>query len=724
MNSQPAPGTSRVSRTSSARSVVRTLARTNVLLLKQLWIWPIIAGVLLGAIGLVMRNAVEKTLQEDLRADLQAILETDVTALRVWLKSQEQVAAGVARDVQLREQVRALIRLAEQPESSKNVLTASAELPRLRAELEPVLEGHGMNGFIVLNRERKVIACERDDAVGLTTTDEESKATVESVLAGKTGVSRPLKSRIILPDRHGQMRAGVPTMFAFAPVKADDGTVIAALGLRLRPDDEFSQILQVARAGTTGETYAFDRNGLLLSESRFDEQLREIGLLTEDADSVLNVSLRNPGVDLVAGERTKTPRSEQPLTALAAGAIEGASGSNTVGYRDYRGVQSVGAWTWLDDYEFGVGTEIDADDAFRAMRIIRTTFWSMFAMLGAASAAIFGFSIVNARLNREARRAALDAKQLGQYTLDEKLGEGGMGVVYHGHHALLLRPTAIKFLHPEKTNDQTVARFEREVKLTSQLVHPNTIAVYDYGRTPEGIFYYAMEYLDGLNLEDLIKQYGPQSDGRTAHILRQICGSLAEAHGIGLIHRDIKPANIMLSLRGGVPDFVKVLDFGLVKALDAQQQSNLTSAGGMTGTPLYLSPEAIRTPEDVDARSDIYAIGAVGYFLLTGRPVFEGANVLEIVRQHAETPPVPPSEQCGRPVNPELERVLLRCLAKQPGDRPQTAQELDELLQASCGGLWVRADALHWWQDLKNRSSAQGLASTGWDAGATIVAGR
>jgi serine/threonine protein kinase len=348
----------------------------------------------------------------------------------------------------------------------------------------------------------------------------------------------------------------------------------------------------------------------------------------------------------------------------------------------------------------------------------------MFAMLGAASAAIFGFSIVNARLNREARLAALDAKQLGQYTLDEKLGEGGMGVVYHGHHALLLRPTAIKFLHPEKTNDQTVARFEREVKLTSQLVHPNTIAVYDYGRTPEGIFYYAMEYLDGLNLEDLVKRYGPQSDGRTAHILRQVCGSLAEAHGIGLIHRDIKPANIMLSLRGGVPDFVKVLDFGLVKALDANQQSNLTSAGGMTGTPLYLSPEAIRTPEEVDARSDIYAIGAVGYFLLTGRPVFEGANVLEIVRQHAETPPVLPSERCGRPVNTELERVLLRCLAKRPGDRPQSAMELDELLQACCAGLWVRADALRWWQNLKTRSSAQGLASTDWDAGATIVAGR
>lgn len=724
MNSQPSARASRASRVSTARSFVKSLARTNVLLLKQLWIWPIIAAVLLGVIGLVMRNAVEKTLQEDLQADLQAILETDVTALRVWLKSQEQIAAGVAQDVQLREQVLALVKLAEPPDSSKTQLTASADLERMRADLEPVLKVHRMNGFIVLNQERYVIASERDDAIGLTTTDEESKATVARVLAGESGVSRPFKSRIILPDRLGQMRAGVPTMFAFAPVMDDEGTVKAALGLRIRPDDEFSQILQVARAGTTGETYAFDRHGVFLSASRFDNQLREIGLLTQDADSVLNVTLRNPGVDLVAGQRSKTLRSEQPLTALAADAVQGRSGSNTVGYRDYRGVQSVGAWTWLEDYEFGVGTEVDADDAFRALRIIRTAFWTMFALLGAASVAIFVFTVINARLNRVARQAVLNAKQLGQYTLDEKLGEGGMGVVYRGHHALLHRATAIKFLHLEKTNDATVARFEREVKLTSQLEHPNTIAIYDYGRTPEGIFYYAMEYLEGLNLEDLVKQYGPQSDGRTAHILRQICGSLAEAHSVGLIHRDIKPANIMLSMRGGVPDFVKVLDFGLVKALDGNREAGLTSTGSVTGTPLYLSPEAITAPERVNARSDLYAIGAVGYFLLTGQPVFDGPNILEIVRQHVESLPTPPSERLGRPVNPELEQLLLRCLAKRPEDRPQSAQELDEELQACCAGLWVRADAVHWWQDLEHIAKVDDLlTTTGRDAGATIISG-
>lgn len=724
MVSESSAGTSRAARTTAARSFVRSLARTNVLLLKQIWIWPIIAAVLLGIIGLFLRNAVEKALQDDLRADLQAILDTDVTALRIWLRSQEQIASGVARDPQFREQVLSLVDMASRPDATKSRLVESPEMERLRGELEPILAGHRMNGFLVIDRSRRVIGSKRDDAVWLSADEEESRLAIQRAFEGKTGVTRPRKSQIVLEDQRGQLRSGVPTMFAFAPVKSADGSIKAALGLRIPPGAEFTEILQVARAGSTGETYAFDRHGLLLSESRFDQQLREIGLLTEDADSMLNVTLRDPGVDLTAGQRTKTPRSEQPLTELATGAVAGQSGSNMVGYRDYRGVQSVGAWTWLEDYEFGVGTEVNADEAFYPLRLLRTTFWSMFAMLGAASGAIFVFSIINARLNRDARRAALEAKQLGQYTLDEKLGEGGMGVVYRGHHAMLHRPTAIKFLHVDKTNDQSVARFEREVKMTSQLVHPNTISIYDYGRTPEGIFYYAMEYLDGLNLEQLVKQFGPQSDGRTAHILRQICGSLAEAHGIGLIHRDIKPANIMLMLRGGIPDFVKVLDFGLVKALDADQQSHLTSAGGMTGTPLYLPPEAITAPEEVDARSDIYAIGAVGYFLLTGTPVFDGRNVLEIVRQHAESTPEPPSRRRGRLVTAELERLLLRCLAKRKEDRPSSVEELDEELQACCAGQWLRADALHWWQDLRQLSAAEALRSTDGDAaGATIVSG-
>src|SRR5207249_3545939 len=174
-----------------------------------------------------------------------------------------------------------------------------------------------------------------------------------------------------------------------------------------------------------------------------------------------------------------------------------------------------------------------------------------FGLLAASSILILGFSVAMARMQTAAQSAALAAKELGQYQLEEKLGEGGMGVVYRGRHRMLRRPTAIKLLLPEKTTDEAICRFEREVQLTCQLNHPNTIAIYDYGRTPEGIFYYAMEYLDGLNLEDLVLRSGPVPDGRVVTILQQVCGSLAEAHGAGLIHRDIKPANIQLTCRGG-----------------------------------------------------------------------------------------------------------------------------------------------------------------------------
>jgi serine/threonine protein kinase len=345
-----------------------------------------------------------------------------------------------------------------------------------------------------------------------------------------------------------------------------------------------------------------------------------------------------------------------------------------------------------------VVTEQDAAEAFAPLVVLRRVFWSLFGLLGVAAVAIFIFTIVVARLNREAQRAALKARRLGQYALDEKLGEGGMGVVYRAHHDMLQRPTAVKFLHPESTNDHSIARFEREVRMTSRLNHPNTIAIYDYGRTPEGVFYYAMEYLEGIDLENLVRRFGPQPENRVIFILQQVCSSLAEAHAIGLIHRDIKPANIMLTERGGLYDFVKLLDFGLVKAVDSQKESRLTSAGAFTGTPLYLSPEAVRNPDEVDARSDIYAVGAVGYYLLTGKPVFEGGSVLDIIQKHAFSAPDLPSARLGRPVTPKLEELLLKCLAKKADERPNSAAAIAEALaELAPAKPWTNADAKRWW---------------------------
>ena len=322
--------------------------------------------------------------------------------------------------------------------------------------------------------------------------------------------------------------------------------------------------------------------------------------------------------------------------------------------------------------------------------MVQSALWYVVALAGStvASSILFGL-----------RAQVREARQLGQYTLEEKLGEGGMGVVYRARHAMLRRPTAIKLLPEDKAKEHGVARFEREVQLTAELSHPNTVAIYDYGRTPDGIFYYAMEYLEGINLEGLVREFGPQPPARVVHLLRQVAGALGEAHGVGLIHRDVKPANIILCQRGGAPDVAKVVDFGLVKAIEGAPPSPEVSAlDVIKGTPLYLSPESISAPEKVDARSDLYALGAVGYYLLTGTNVFEAPSVIEVCSHHLHTAPEPPSQRLGRAVPAKLEAVILACLEKDPGRRPQSARDLAAaLLGCDDAGAWTEREALAWW---------------------------
>ena len=302
------------------------------------------------------------------------------------------------------------------------------------------------------------------------------------------------------------------------------------------------------------------------------------------------------------------------------------------------------------------------------------------------------------------RSAADKVKRLGQYTLEEKIGEGGMGTVYKATHAMLRRPTAIKLLSPDKSGEDSIQRFEREVQLTATLSHPSTIAIFDYGRTPAGVFYYAMEYLDGLNLEELVGQDGPQKPSRVGHILTQVAEALTEAHEAGLIHRDIKPANVILCERGGMSDVAKVVDFGLVKSVvasanDATMQA--TSSSVLTGTPHYMSPEAIKGADAVDGRSDLYALGAVGYFLLAGHPVFQSDNLVEVIGHHLHTAPAPLSA-AGLTVPADLEAVLLQCLAKDPAERFATARDLAHALR-DCGKTtpWDREHADDWWDRFK-----------------------
>jgi eukaryotic-like serine/threonine-protein kinase len=315
------------------------------------------------------------------------------------------------------------------------------------------------------------------------------------------------------------------------------------------------------------------------------------------------------------------------------------------------------------------------------------------------SAAGTALATVTSQVIYGLQEKAIEARQLGQYTLEEKIGEGGMGEIFRARHAMLRRPTAIKVMTGEGS-EAALRRFEKEVQLTARLTHPNTISIYDYGRTPDGRFYYAMELLDGMTLDELVARFGPQPGHRVIHILLQVCGALREAHGIGLIHRDIKPANVYLCARGGVRDVVKVLDFGLVREFRSDGSVTGSNLDILVGTPLYLSPEAILSPAQLDSRADIYALGALAYVLLTGAPPFSGRTLVELCGHHLHTRPQRASER-GVVVADDLERVVMDCLAKDPAARPQNAQQLAERLR-SCGdaGRWGEAEAERWWSEL------------------------
>ncbi len=327
--------------------------------------------------------------------------------------------------------------------------------------------------------------------------------------------------------------------------------------------------------------------------------------------------------------------------------------------------------------------------------------WS-FVVLGLALL-LGGLSVaaayVNYRLEYRVERALAKASSLGKYVIEGRIGGGGMGEVFRAKHALLRRPSAVKVLRIDQMLDlDAQERFENEVRLTSQLTHPNTIAIFDYGRTDEGLFYYAMELLDGVGLDTLVAISGPQPPSRVVHILRQICASLHEAHEQGLLHRDVKPSNVMLAKLGGVADWVKVLDFGLATRI--RRPATRAVENTVVGTPAYIAPEVIMSPDGAGPRADLYAVGAVGYFLVTGENVFDRETVAEVLDAHLHDQPEPPSTRLGVDTLPEsLELLVLSCLAKDPGDRPKSAAELARMLDEVDVEEWTPASAQAWWDE-------------------------
>ena len=632
-------------------------ARGRMPLRRMLYIGWAAGIVLMGILGSWTHHAIDGSLRQ-LRADsLSGTLDAQSQALDLWVEEKLLAARRLARDSRMRAAVASLV-------ARDGAGCVSLEQARVREPIEPFLQDETVAAFHVVGPGERIAAALPAGACAATEMPQPLRRAFAQALAGQSVFVRPVRDAAGLAvARAGETAPGI--VWFVTPVLDGAGRAIAAIALGKYADARFSGIFAAARSGRSGEVFAFDDRGMLLSESRFAAQL----------------AARGPPAQALTRLTSE---------ALAPGGSGMRRGVILEPYESSRGVPVIGAWRWLPQRDLGIGVEIEADEAYAPLAFLNSALTLIFGTLLAATAAALGHALW-------LRRQVGKAHRLGAYVLERKIGEGGMANVYLARHALLRRPTAVKILRPERSSEQFIARFEREVKLASQLTHPNTVEIYDYGRTPEGLFYYAMEYLEGVEMYELVKA-GPVPVARAIYLLRQVCAGLAEAHASGLVHRDIKPENLMICTHGGEFDVVKILDFGLVKNVAEPSTRDLTRTIRLLGTPQYMAPERFRSPGDVDARADIYSLGVVAFYLLTGREVFEAADDLELANRVLNDPPPRPSTVTSQATPIELDLLVTACLEKRREDRPQRVTDLMEAFDALAPRWrWTQREAAEWW---------------------------
>jgi serine/threonine-protein kinase len=596
------------------------------------------AALLLVGLGYWTYRAVGGSLRELRAATMKSLLDAQVNALRVWVAEEIGDAERVAREPAVREAIVGLAGVASRPGASREELCAGPARQRVEEALRPLLREVGDSTFNIIDPSGKLLATRFPEYCGLNVTAAKFRPLLEPVFRGGSRFIRPYRDgdRVESPT---QLRQGQAFGWIATPIRDRGEQVVAARSVAEPADGVLSAILAAARPGETGDLFAFDESGELLTPSRFGAGGR----------------LALPGMRPQAG---------------AGVALEP--------YLSARGTPLVGAWRWMEDLGLGVAIEIAAEEAYAPLGYLRTAFGVVFgALVLAVLAALYsGLSVLRLRGELGGQR------KIGAYRLERIIGEGGMADVYLARHALLKRPCAVKLLKPAQASDEMVARFEREVQLASTLAHPNVVEIYDYGRSSEGLFYYAMEYLDGINLGELVAREGPVPVPRAIRILHQLCAGLAAAHAAGIVHRDVKPENIMVCRRGAGEDVVKILDFGMVKRMDGAHSRNLTRGLRILGTPLYMAPERLQNPGDVDARADIYAVGAVAFFMLSGKKLFESDDDLALSSKILNEIPPRVSLAAAQPIPVELDLLIQACLEKKREDRPQRAADLLEALDA------------------------------------------
>ncbi|TWU51384.1 serine/threonine protein kinase [Rubripirellula reticaptiva] len=685
----------------------RTISATHFPLIKFLrrvgpWIGGLSSLALLLAVGLV-GWALNQSMQQLVRDSLETTLLAHVRSLEHWLAERIRESDRIANNVDIQNRSVKLITASE--EQFKWTAADASAKPSVPS-IDSLLNPNQTVGWAILDTNDQVIDSSFAALIGkrLPIPDPVRR----QALSGKSTVSEPFAFPIAIAgndDPDGKPITDAPIIAAVSPLHSDE-TVVGMITVLIDPAGPLSNIFAATRSEVGGETYAVDRNGRMISRSRYEKQLRKVGVLPPDprVTSSMQVSVRDPGYRLLDGDKISQSVDEWPLTEMANQLTRGGSGENVSGYRDYRGVKVVGAWAWLPEYQFGVATEFDFEQAYAPMKLLRRLMIGLLLISAIVGATTILLALMVRRMVKRLAATQQNQRRIGQYELGESLGRGGMGAVFRATHDLLGRTVAIKVLERDSQNSVSIARFEREAKMTAGLRHPSTISLYDFGRTDQGELFYVMEYVDGITLQRLVDRYGRQPPARVIHLLLQICGSLSEAHWKGIIHRDIKPANLMLSTQPGMHDLLKVLDFGLVKDIvQGPTDLSLTTSEGITGTPMYMPPETVRDASMSDHRSDIYAVGGVGYTLLTGKPMFEGDASVEICMKQLKEDPLRPADRLAshgihERLPDDLQNILMACLRKDPTQRPASIDDLAAALRHCDDATgWDDVAAMHWW---------------------------
>lgn len=661
--------------------------------------------VLVCLLGYLVHNEIESRFEEMIVNDLEVVINANAQALTIWIEDWKSDSRLVAQSPRANELIREVVKFSAKRPVDKQKLYSLPHHKELQNLFSVYMEEKDILAYTVFDETGTAVSSTLPEIIGTKLTPEGAKLQ-RKIFNGETKFSKPYPLGSMI-DYQTIEETGQPVVFVNTPIYNNTGEIIASLGFGTITPKTFTDILNVARIGKTGESYAFDRDANLLSESRYENELKDVGILPNKADvfSAFKIQIRDPQVDLLAGKTPLLEQAARPKTRLAALAV--ASGQNEnkqkdskgiiiEPYNNYLGKKVIGAWVWLDNYDFGLAAEVSLAEAYSPLFYLDLTFAVLFLVIiiSTGIALFSSFSIVRLR-----NRVGI-AEKLGQYTLVKLIGEGGMGSVYLAKHALLKRPAAIKILKPDKVNKETITRFEREVQLVSQLSHPNTIEIFDFGLTDDGIFYYAMEYIHGYSVMEIIAKHGKMNPARVVHILIKVCSSLYEAHLSGLIHRDIKPHNIMISRRIDEYDLVKVLDFGLVKNMGNIDPSQATETARISGTLLYMAPERLKNSKDVDARTDIYSLGATAYYMLTGQNAYNSETDMEIMYNIMNEAPISPSAILQDRIPDELEKLILNCLAKDMNDRPSSVIELIKTLEEIQKQIpWDQSAAKNWWSE-------------------------